>query len=112
MHTTDIGNRGEQQAAEALLRAGYEILERNWKTKYAEIDIVARKQGVVYFVEVKFRASDRQGDGFDYITPQKLKHMQRAAALWVAVHNWQGEYELLAVSVSGDTEVVEVRELF
>ena len=112
MKTTDIGNTGEQLASEELVRLGYEILERNWKTKWSEIDIVARKNEVVYFIEVKYRASSRQGDGFDYITDQKLTHMTRAAELWVSVHNWNGGYELLGASVDGASNNVEIREIF
>jgi len=111
MRTTQIGNKGEQLAAEALARLGYEIIDRNWKTKFAEIDIVALKGNVVHFVEVKYRATSRQGDGLDYITDQKLHHMQRAAELWVAVHNWNGEYVLLAVAVSGQSEEIDIREI-
>jgi putative endonuclease len=111
MQTTQIGNRGEQLVADALKRGGYEIVERNWKVRAAEIDIVARKQGVIYFVEVKFRSSTRQGDGLDYITDQKLHHMRRAAELWVLWHDWRGEYVLLAAAASGDRKEVELREI-
>ncbi len=98
-------------AAEALIRLGYEVLEQNWKTKWAEIDIVARQNGNMYFIEVKYRATLRQGDGFDYITDQKLMHMQRAAELWVSIHNWDGEYQLLGASVVGETNDVDIREI-
>jgi putative endonuclease len=111
MQTTKIGNMGEQIAAEALARLGYKVLERNWKTKWAEVDIVAKKDGIVYFVEVKFRGSSRQGDGFDYITDQKLHHMIRAAELWVAVRDWSGEYQLLAAAVDGQTGETDIREI-
>ena len=110
MQTTQIGSRGEQLAAEALSRLGYEVLEKNWKTKWAEIDLVARKQGIMYFVEVKYRATALQGDGLDYITRKKLLQMQRAAELWVGMHNWTGEYQLLAVAVgsSGEADIREI----
>lgn len=111
MQTTQIGNRGEQLAAEALVRQGYEIIDRNWKTRWAEIDIIAKKHDVLYFIEVKFRQSSRNGDGFDYITDKKLLHMHRAAELWVVSRDWQGEYVLLAAAVSGQGDTVEIREI-
>jgi len=111
MQTTKIGNRGEQIAAEALERMGYEILERNWKTKWAEVDIIAKKQAVLYFIEVKYRATSRQGDGFDYITDQKLMHMTRAAELWVSMRNWNAEYQLLVAAVDGTTGETDLREI-
>ncbi|MEO8911951.1 MAG: YraN family protein, partial [Candidatus Saccharimonas sp.] len=107
---TDTGANGEQLAAEALVRSGYELLMRNWKTRNSEIDIVARKGQVLYFVEVKYRKSGSQGDGFDYITPLKLRHMTRAAESWVLAHNHFGEYQLLAAAVAGNGEV-DLREI-
>lgn len=111
MQTTDIGNKGEQLASEELIRLGYEIIERNWKTKWAEIDIVARKNKAIYFVEVKYRESNQQGDGLDYITDKKLYHMSRAAELWVGMNNWPGEYRLLAVAVNGASGETDIREI-
>ena len=111
MLTTTIGNHGEQIAAEAMIRQGYEIIDRNWKTKWAEIDIVAQKDGIMHFAEVKFRSSTNQGDGFDYITDQKLMQMQRAAELWVSMRHWSGEYVLLGVSVDGQGNAVDIREI-
>lgn len=111
MQTTQIGSRGEQLAAEALSRLGYEILEQNWRTKWAEIDLVAKKNGIIYFVEVKYRATLNQGDGLDYITSQKIFHMQRAAELWVSMNAWKGEHQLLAASVSGLSFDVDIREI-
>lgn len=111
MNTTDVGSHGEQLVAEELTRLGYEVLERNWKTKWAEIDIVARHQGIMYFIEVKYRATENQGDGFDYITSKKLQHMTRASELWVNIHNWTGEYQLLGVSVTGSSNKIDIREI-
>jgi uncharacterized protein (TIGR00252 family) len=111
MKTTDIGNVGEQLATEALCRMGYEIVERNWKTRFAEVDIIARKQNIIYFVEVKYRKTSNQGDGLDYITDQKLHHMIQGAELWVSINSWKDEYQLLAASVDGATQVVDLREI-
>lgn len=109
MQTTSIGNQGEQLAAEELARQGYKIISRNWKNKFAEIDIVARKKDVIFFAEVKYRSTSSQGDGFDYITNKKLQHMNRAASLWCSEQGWDGEVQLLAVSVTDkDIEIVEI----
>lgn len=112
-NTTRIGNRAEQAVSEELSRQGYKIIELNWKTAYAEIDIVARKDTTMYFVEVKYRGSTQAGDGFDYITPRKLQHMSRAAELWVQQHDYPGSYQLLAAAVLGrsDGYLLDIREL-
>ena len=53
MNTKIVGNSGENRACEHLLKNGYEILERNWRTQRGEIDIIAYKNNTVVFVEVK-----------------------------------------------------------
>lgn len=69
------GQRAEEVAADYLAAQGYEIIERNWRTRVCEIDIIASKDRVMYFIEVKYRKSNSQGSGLDYITPKKLKQM-------------------------------------
>ena len=58
------------EAANHLVRHGHEIVERNWKTKYCEIDIVSVKGDTVYFTEVKYRKTAWQGGGLAAITPK------------------------------------------
>jgi uncharacterized protein (TIGR00252 family) len=100
------GHSAEQIAAEYLKRQGYTVLQTNWKTRYCEIDVIAKKQSCIYFVEVKSRKTSDQGTGFDYVTPQKIRKMTFAAELWNAHNNWQGDYELSALEVSGESFVV------
>ncbi|HET6925159.1 MAG TPA: YraN family protein [Candidatus Saccharimonadales bacterium] len=99
MSTTAIGRQAEQAAAEFLRGQGYEILEHNWRTRWCEIDLVARKGGCVHFVEVKYRSQDGQGSGLEYITSAKLKQMRYAAEHWTQQHNWSGAVNLAAVEV-------------
>jgi Holliday junction resolvase-like predicted endonuclease len=96
------GHLAEEHAAKYLAQQGYRVIDINWKTKWCEIDLVAEKDGVVYLIEVKYRKSSKQGLGFDYITPKKLKQMKFAAELWVSNHEWQGEYQLGAIEMSGE----------
>lgn len=109
MNTTSSGNRAEQAVAEELTRRGYRVIELNWKTRFAEIDIVAEKDRTLCFVEVKYRKTLAAGDGFDYITPQKLHHMQRAAESYVLSHDWTGEYRLLAASATGGLDSLQIQ---
>jgi putative endonuclease len=96
------GHEAEKVAAKYLKKQGYKILALNWRVPRAEIDIVARKKyGPVTFVEVKYRQSDSQGGGLDYITSNKLLQMEFAAELWVAENRYEGEYVLAAIEVSG-----------
>lgn len=111
MSTTDVGKMAEQAVADDLIRQGYTILGRNWRTKYCEVDIIASRDEVVWFVEVKYRTTALFGDGLEYIGPSKINHLQRAASLWVTQHGYNGEYTLGAVAVGGDNLIGELIEL-
>jgi uncharacterized protein (TIGR00252 family) len=109
--TIDIGNAAEQAVAEELARQGFTILERNWKTKWCEVDIIARKDRTIWFVEVKYRKTNKFGDGLEYIGHEKLLHMERAASLWTVQHKYSGEYTMGAVAVDGNYLVGDLVEI-
>lgn len=106
MNTTELGRKAESAAAKHLQDKGYSIIECNWRTKWCEIDIIARKNSTVYFVEVKYRSNSWAGTGLDYITPAKLRQMARAAEGWTQQHNWAGDLSLCAAQVSGTAYLV------
>lgn len=99
--TTNIGRTAELAAVEHLRKLGYEVLERNWRTRWCEIDIVARKNETIYFVEVKYRKNHQQGGGLAFVTDKKVKQMRFAAEFWAAANYFDGDWELSAVEVSG-----------
>ena len=100
--STGTGRQAEAAVAKYLQHQGYKILDLNWRTRRCEIDIVTQKERTIYFIEVKYRSSDRQGDGIEFITPSKLKQMTYAAESWVAQNRWEGDWQLLAAGVGGE----------
>lgn len=103
MKTTEQGLKAEAAVADLLTQQGFEIIDRNWRTKVCEIDLIAQKDKNIYFVEVKYRRNNYQGDGFEYITSQKLRKMTFAAEVWRNKYGWQGDFRLAAASVSGNS---------
>lgn len=101
MSSTDTGRKAEQAARVYLEMRGFKILEQNWRRPNCEVDIIASKDGVLHFVEVKYRASNEQGGGLEAITSTKLKQMRRAAESYVVEVKYQGEYILSAVELAG-----------
>lgn len=79
----DIGKIGENAAAKFLIRKGYRILERNWRIRGGEIDIVATDGDTVVFVEVKSRTSTEYGTGEEAITSWKIKRLINAAQAYL-----------------------------
>lgn len=109
--STDTGRQAEDAAAEYLSSKKFEILSQNWRTRWCEIDIVAKKKKIIYFVEVKYRKRADFGGGLDYITPTKLKQMKFAAEFWISNNNWSGDYRISAIEVSGSSfEITEFLE--
>jgi putative endonuclease len=91
-HNQRIGTWGEQAAVQNLLSRGYELVDRNVRTPYGEIDIVVRQGETIIFVEVKTRASDKMGLPEDSITVHKREHMIACAEHYAAEHkidHWQ-----------------------
>lgn len=99
--TRQIGDRGEQAAADWLTTDSHEIIARNWRTRYCEIDIVSMKEDVLYFTEVKYRKNDDFGDGLAAITAKKQRQMRFAAELFIAKNpQYEGrDMRMLAVAV-------------
>jgi ribonuclease HII len=106
--TKKIGDMAEDEVANYLVRNGHEIIHRNWKTKYCEIDIVSRKQNTLYFTEVKYRKRADQGGGLAAITPTKLHKMKFAVKLYVQSRHAENLDQSLAVcSVTGEPPQVD-----
>jgi len=101
MNTTQKGQKAETAAALYLEMRGYQIIEQNWRRPRCEIDIVARKDDRLYFVEVRYRGTASQGSGIDSITQSKLKKMQRSAWFYVEETEWRGPYQNSVIEVEG-----------
>ena len=89
MSTRQQGTAGETLAAEFLEYKGYEIIERNFFSRYGEIDIIAREGGEVVFVEVKMRKNAEHGTAAEAVTPAKQRKLQKTALMWLASHGEQ-----------------------
>jgi Holliday junction resolvase-like predicted endonuclease len=105
MKTTYIGKEAEIKVAKYLKNIGFKVLGHNWRTRLCEIDLIAQKDNVIYFIEVKFRGNSEQGEGLEYITPKKLKQIHFAAEIWVQQNNWDGDYQILAASVDSESNI-------
>jgi putative endonuclease len=102
MSTTERGRSAEASAASYLEAQGLTVLDRNWRNRWCELDIVARGPQGVHFVEVKYRRRADWGSGFEAITRDKIQRLQRAAAAWIQAHSYDGPYQVDVVSVTGE----------
>jgi putative endonuclease len=90
----EIGALGERLAVDHLIGLGLQVLTRNWRCRYGEIDVVAvdPDTGTVVFVEVKTRTGDGFGGLAEAVTPQKARRLRQLAAMWLAAQDnrWGG----------------------
>lgn len=100
MNKKRIGNLGEAMAEVLLVERGYQIIARNFRCKFGEVDIIARKGGVMAFVEVKTRFSKGYGNGVDSVTQVKQQRIRRCAEYYLTVSSW--DYS------SVDFQVIEI----
>jgi len=91
-HNQRIGKWGEDTVTAYLAERGYEIITRNARTPYGEIDIVAKQDDITIFVEVKSRTSNKMGLPEDSVTVRKQVHMLACAEHYAAenrIDHWQ-----------------------
>lgn len=97
------GDFGEARAADFLQDRGYTILDRNFHSRFGEIDIIAEKQGVLHFIEVK----SGEGDPIYRITPSKLSKIIKTADIYMAKKRLDRDYCFDAVIVTEEIELIE-----
>jgi putative endonuclease len=101
-----LGTTGESIAASHLVRQGYTILERNYRFRRYEIDIVARKGGTIVFVEVKTRSSQLFGHPVLSVTPLKSKRIMQAARGYIEKAGFsrlQVRFDVITLLFSGNS---------
>lgn len=109
-----IGSFGESRIADFRIQQGDEIVDRNWRVREGEIDLITLdKAGAFHFIEVKTRSSLAFGHPFEAISQVKLLRMQRLAMGWLVTHDCFGcdySIDIASVLINPDgTHAVEYR---
>lgn len=101
----EFGARGEDLAAGWFTGQGYNILQRNWRHGRYEVDIIAGRNNILHFIEVKCRRSTAYGHPEESVSPKKLEHILQGAAGWLS--KWPGyrrvQYDVLAITLRKET---------
>lgn len=105
----DTGKKGEELAARFLEEKGYEIVEKNYRWKRYEIDIIAKKEPFLVFVEVKTKTNISFGNPEDDVTDKKAAQVTAAAEEYVYETGWKKEirFDIVAVVIKGDLVQIE-----
>ena len=100
----DLGRKGESLAKAHLEKAGYEILDENWTHGQLEVDLIAYKNRVIVFTEVKTRTGNRFGEPEDFVDARKQRLLADAAEEYIYLMNHQGEVRFDIISVLFDKQ--------
>lgn len=106
-----LGKLGEDLACAELRRQAYEILETRYRTRFGEIDIVARHDDAIVFIEVKTRASCEFGYGAEAVTRQKQRRVTQMAVDFLArrgLHDVPCRFDVVAIEMTDGRPLVEV----
>lgn len=110
-----IGQEGEQAACEYLVAKGYEILERNYRYRKSEIDLIAKVDNWLIFVEVKTRSSSFFGYPEEFVSRAQQQMIFEAALNYMYETNWNGNvrYDILSIlKTKGKMDVYHVVDAF
>ncbi|WP_090735547.1 YraN family protein [Paenibacillus sp. Mc5Re-14] len=103
------GAMGEEAAALFLENLGYRILERNWRCRSGEIDLIAKQEHILVFIEVRSRSSSKYGTPAESVTARKITQVRQTAAVYLHM-NGMGEFpirfDMISVRLSAETAVV------
>ena len=112
----DLGKTGEEVAAEYLKKDGYKILEKNFRCRSGEIDIIAKKDSVVAFIEVKTRKSTLYGEPEESIDFLKVKRIRKSANYFICFKNlgdFDFSFDVISIKlVSGKFKIKHIRNAF
>ncbi|WP_022851555.1 YraN family protein [Limisalsivibrio acetivorans] len=105
------GQKGEAKAVKYLKKKGYTICERNFRSRFGEIDIIAEKDGVTAFVEVKTRTDNSYGTGLDAITHEKMRRLRKTAELYIVKQEQEIPCRFDVISIDKD-EITHIENAF
>jgi putative endonuclease len=105
-----VGSRGETIARRFLQRRGFRVIDRNWRTRSGEIDLVCRDRDTLVFVEVKARSGIDFGQPYEAVGTQKQARLRRLAEEYIAGHalgEFPVRFDVLSVRLDSEPGAVE-----
>ena len=113
---TGVTGQDGAYLSEFLLKKGYQILACNWRFKKAEIDIIAKEEDVLVFIEVKTRSDDYMGRPAEFVTTQKEELLADAASVYMEQihHEWEIRFDVIGIIIrpsqasNGPQEIIEI----
>jgi putative endonuclease len=110
-NTKEIGDQGEEQAKAHLLENGYLLLETNWRHKKYELDIIAKINQTIVFIEVKTRKNNTFGEPELSVTKKKQQFLIAAAQQYVITNNIEEEFRFDIIAITNNSQNKSIQHL-
>ncbi|NLX62100.1 MAG: YraN family protein [Tissierellia bacterium] len=110
-----IGILGEDIAVEHLKSKGYRILERNYRSKIGEIDIIAFKNNILVFIEVKTRSNTNFGFPYEAVNKRKFHKILQTSLIYIKQKGYKGyqiRYDIIEVFLSNNRKINHIENVF
>lgn len=108
------GNKGEDIAVNFLMENGYEIVERNYRYKHSEIDIIVKKKDFLIFVEVKTRSSTNYGAPEAFVSNGQTTKIFEGANEYIYESDWHGpiRFDIISIVLGGSVTITHFEDAF
>ena len=110
----DLGLEGEQLAANYLRNESWNVLEMNYRFSRSEVDLIAEKNNLLIFVEVKTRTNTSFGQPEDFVDVKKAENIMAAADHYISEKNWMGNirFDIISIIKTKEVEIKHFEDAF
>ncbi|VVA44155.1 conserved hypothetical protein [Candidatus Roizmanbacteria bacterium] len=110
LYQKNLGKIGEDLALDFLKSHSFSILEKNFRSKFGEIDIIAEKEHCLYFIEVKTRSNINYGKPFESVNKRKIYHIKKAAQYYLLKNKFEDyKLKISVFSILIENEKVDIK---
>ncbi len=106
-----LGREGEERGVRYLKALGYKILSRNFRTRFGEIDIIAKDRDIIVFVEVKTRSDNSFGLPHESVTPWKLGHLIKSSQYFCLVNKCENSPQRIDVLSLDNSDITHLKNV-
>ncbi len=109
-----VGKEGEKLAADYLLGKGFEVIEKNYRYRRFEIDIIAKKESTIVFVEVKTRSGNYFGEPEETVAEKQAAQIIEAAENYIFENDWNGEirFDIISILKRKENKITHFEDAF
>ncbi|RKX55366.1 MAG: YraN family protein [Thermotoga sp.] len=112
-NTSSKGKKAEDIAVRYLKSKGYKILDRNYRRRFGEIDVIAVRKKILVFIEVKYRKDTKWGYPFEAVDSDKIRKMELTANAYISNHTLRVKgYRFDVISIIGDESITHMRDVY